>query len=502
MSLEVIHKVACPLCSASLRSRKPIAVGTPLRCPGCKQSFHVGSSSTAITSSPATDAPVQFIPIDDPGKSNVLRLVLVGGVGMLGLVAAFLAWRLFAPDPPSTKTKKQGQPEQALVVSKPATPVEVAPLIALTADEEAKTKAAVQKGVAWLRAKQWPDGTWTSHGLPEGETAMTGLVLLEAGVPAEDPALKKAAAWLRATLSRTTHTYSLALTILFLDKLKDPQDEDLLREIALRLVAGQRLQGGWEYNCPTLTAGENASLLAMLNDTKGKDVAAHRRQHDEAWNRMPTSMRAVTALAPIPKEQDPFYFRQGGDNSNTQFALLGLWTARRHGVPVDAALERVVHRFRRSQKADGSWVYNHTTDVSSPTMTCAGLLALAVGTGLSDDRTQNAADSDAVKKAFRVVGDQIGWPGEGVKAPPPSELYFLWSVERVGVLYHKAQIEDKDWYRWGASSLLPNQRPEGFWHTNLGHGSSPLTDTCFAILFLQRANLATDLSDKLRRAAP
>jgi hypothetical protein len=32
---------------------------------------------------------------------------------------------------------------------------------------------------------------------------------------------------------------------------------------------------------------------------------------------------------------------------------------------------------------------------------------------------------------------------------------------------------------------------------NKGPGSSPLSDTCFALLFLQRINLAKDLTDKL-----
>src|SRR5207302_4089676 len=47
----------------------------------------------------------------------------------------------------------------------------------------------------------------------------------------------------------------------------------------------------------------------------------------------------------------------GGDNSNTQFAILGLWAARRHGVPVEKALARADSRFRTSQNGDGGWGY-------------------------------------------------------------------------------------------------------------------------------------------------
>ena len=49
--------------------------------------------------------------------------------------------------------------------------------------------------------------------------------------------------------------------------------------------------------------------------------------------------------------------QMAGDNSNTQFAALALWVARRHGLPVDLALQRAEAHFRRSQQADGGWSY-------------------------------------------------------------------------------------------------------------------------------------------------
>ena len=49
----------------------------------------------------------------------------------------------------------------------------------------------------------------------------------------------------------------------------------------------------------------------------------------------------------------------GDDNSNTQFATLALWVARRHGLPVDHALARIDSRFRHSQGADGGWGYRY-----------------------------------------------------------------------------------------------------------------------------------------------
>jgi len=76
-------------------------------------------------------------------------------------------------------------------------------------------------------------------------------------------------------------------------------------------------------------------------------------------------------------------------------------------------------------------------------------------------------------------------------------LYFLWSLERVAVLYNLPTIGDKDWYRWGAQVLVGNQGNKGNW-TNGGYvGSTSIIDTCMALLFLKRANLVKDLTAKL-----
>ena len=79
-------------------------------------------------------------------------------------------------------------------------------------------------------------------------------------------------------------------------------------------------------------------------------------------------------------------------------------------------------------------------------------------------------------------------------------MYFLWTVERVAVLFQLPKIDGKDWYQWGVRMLRANQRNDGSWTSGKGHGSTTFTDTCFALLFLQRANFVQDLTDKLSEA--
>jgi hypothetical protein len=57
------------------------------------------------------------------------------------------------------------------------------------------------------------------------------------------------------------------------------------------------------------------------------------------------------------------------------------------------------------------------------------------------------------------------------------------------------QLDGKDWYQWGAEIVLKNQGGDGLWRGSYADGGA---DTCFALLFLKRSNLARDLSANLR----
>ena len=203
-------------------------------------------------------------------------------------------------------------------------------------------------------------------------------------------------------------------------------------------------------------------------------------------------------------------FNPGGwDNSNTQFAVLALWVAQRHGVSIDRPAQLVEQHFRKTQHADGpdstgnnqnlggSWLYDANGNSSRwPSMTCAGLLALAVGHGLTESHTEKAKplDDQAIQRALAMLAREIDLPGE----PRPHDLYFLWSLERVAPsLYDLAKIGGKDWYAWGRKDLLAKQQKDGSWTDGGYYGSNNILDTCFALLFLKQANLAKDLTNKL-----
>jgi hypothetical protein len=65
----------------------------------------------------------------------------------------------------------------------------------------------------------------------------------------------------------------------------------------------------------------------------------------------------------------------------------------------------------------------------------------------------------------------------------------------MGVAMDLKTIGGKDWYAWGSEVILATQLPDGSWHGNRMFGDA---DTCFALLFLTRANLTKDLTASLR----
>ena len=329
----------------------------------------------------------------------------------------------------------------------------------LPAALQAQVNEAVDRGIVFLFKTQGIWGTWTDDAKkhPIGYAALPGLTLLECGEPKDHPAVRPAASFVRQNCARLDATYELALAILFLDRLGDPADEKLIQTLALRLIAGQSSTGGWNYHCPILSSQQSQQLLAALRGDFKKASAS------------------LAPLRNLPVNREP------SDNSNSQFATLALWVAQRHGLPVRRTLARIALRFDTSQNRDGSWGYRYRYgggEPESPSMTCVGLLGLAIGHGVAADNEANEIPTLALDRAqaaavaafhppssflllalerverkqarerakkrgndprilngFLALSKHVGEPVGRTKAIPQHDLYFMWSLERVAVLY-------------------------------------------------------------------
>src|SRR5262249_41919111 len=120
-----------------------------------------------------------------------------------------------------------------------------------------------------------------------------------------------------------------------------------------------------------------------------------------------------------------------------------------------------------------------------------------------DKPGRDFSKDQCVQNALLYVGSQIGHPtGRRIQPGGGQQFvalgkgyYFLWSLERMAVAYGLQTVGKKDWSAWGAELILATQHPEGGWHGEYTAGG---VDTCFALLFLRRANLALDLTSSLK----
>jgi hypothetical protein len=410
---------------------------------------------------------------------------------------------------------------------------------ALPKEDQDKVDRAIDKGIAILKRKQTKEGDWPQAFQGEffvGQCALPAYALLEAGVPVDDPVILKAAKYLRPRVRNNGFTYELSLALLFFDRLGDPQDEKLIQSLAARLIAGQHYSGGWSYRCPVGKPDKEVALLKALKDLeKGVAEGKSPRQvyHDAAIPRVWMGLAVFQAKIALEETESqptgnrgglftegypPFGFTARTDNSNTQFALLALWRAQQRDIPMKRTFALLVERFERSQYADGWWSYGYNPALGTMkhpfsfsrlyrSMVCAGLLSLAIGQGLKSP-TLGARlpeqESSRMLDGLAALYSEIGSPTGQMKiSAPPQNLYFLWSVERVGMLYDLPAIGDKDWYRWGAEMLIANQSASGKWWAgqppapDFGPEYGDVLNTAFALLFLKHAHPMKELTAKL-----
>ena len=70
-----------------------------------------------------------------------------------------------------------------------------------------------------------------------------------------------------------------------------------------------------------------------------------------------------------------------GDNSNTQYALLGLQAGSDLGVPIDPSVWELARSYwEHCQQRDGSWAYTPESTMPTASMTCAGISSLVATT--------------------------------------------------------------------------------------------------------------------------
>ncbi|MCK6484724.1 MAG: DUF4159 domain-containing protein [Phycisphaerae bacterium] len=270
-----------------------------------------------------------------------------------------------------------------------------------------------------------------------GAEALAALALLNAGVATDDPVVVQALDRLAQT--RDTVTYNISLKIAALAHADPVRYRDAIHTAAKKLARMQLNNGMWTYSSQDIRASVG-----------------------------------------------------GGDNSNTQFALYGLHEAARVGAPIEQNVwRRAAAHWERTQRPDGGWTYSprHQQPAGYGSMTAAGVASLLI-CGESLNRSLEGPYTDgACARCGRYATNPrlaagLKWLGRNFDARRnPNHhtyvYYWLYGVERVGMLSGLKQFGTHDWYREGAAYLVRAQRGDGSWNGSV-------VDTSFALLFLAK----------------
>ena len=199
---------------------------------------------------------------------------------------------------------------------------------------------------------------------------------------------------------------------------------------------------------------------------------------------------------------------QPGDNSNTQYALLGLHAASEVGVPVKPEVWALARAYwEKSQKHDGSWAYTPDSAASTASMTCAGISSLII-TGLKRFQGQEFLQGETIQNCGKggvspSLQRGIDWlashfqVGQNYGNGQQWKFYYLYGLERAGRLAGLRFFGQHDWYRLGAEELVHEQNKlSGFWQGALIESDRTVA-TSFALLFLAKGR-APVLVNKLR----
>jgi hypothetical protein len=339
---------------------------------------------------------------------------------------------------------------------------------ALAADAELtsdQVRSSLARGMGYLASQQVSDGSFLTGGLgrgayPIGPTALATLALLNAGMDTNDRVIGRALHYLR-TYREPSGTYETSLMIMALVAAKQ-WDHDKLRIASL----AQKLED------MQTTKGLNAG---MWNYGRGQLGGGHE------------------------------------DNSNTQFAILGLREAAVAGVRVKRRTwELASEHFIDTQNDDGGWGYHANELNSTGSMTCSGIGSLVICDQMlgssGDDLTADGAPKccNPAPRANRALRRGVQWlsryfaigvnPGHGTTWV----LYYLYGVERAGRLSGQRFFGQHDWYREGSGWLLEGQTlKDGSWNaTFTAIETDKVVASSFALLFLSKG-LAPVLINKL-----
>ncbi|HEX8524742.1 MAG TPA: DUF4352 domain-containing protein [Tepidisphaeraceae bacterium] len=338
--------------------------------------------------------------------------------------------------------------------------------VGLTAEQ---VNTAIDKGAAFLwQYIQSEDVARRKHPFgSEREHVLAALALVHSNAHKRFPDFD---GQLRQFLAKfdpveASDTYEIGLYCMLVESYGDPTFVPQLRRASQWLIENQGPDGTWGYGVHL-----DPKLFKQDEQKKVLQVAGGR------------PLDGSDTAAPLARST-PWEKGMDGDNSVSQYALLGLHAASRSRAKPSAEIwTRALKAHQSRQGDDGGWAYRSPSS-SYGSMTCAGICALALAR-----HELNLTDSAIEQQIERG----LGWLNANfsVTAHPKSSegwlYYYLYSVERAGRILDTEFIGEHEWYPQGAAFLVKEQDAAGGWKGVREESDTRLASS-FAMLFLTRA---------------
>src|SRR6185503_267231 len=365
--------------------------------------------------------------------------------------------------------------------------------------DQRRIDEAIKKGIEFVKGvESIPAGF--SFG-PKDSDELILLTYAHAGLP--DTAPKVQELLQKAMEGPLESTYQVSLLAMALEEFNRVKYQVRIFQCAQFLVDNQCKNGQWSYGKPTIAAMETPTGVPPAT-ASGGPKSGTREFTPPGAKEKPKVLRKI----PVRKTRDGI---AAGDNSNSQYAALGLRACHDAGIILPKEVLTAARNWwvesqigaKDNSVSTGKitgvpqgWCYRgyhhdlkycKNPDTAYASMTAGGVGALAIldsllGREWKSDKT--------VLNGLAWLAKNWSWtenvgPSEiGGGKPKSWLLYHFYAIERMGMLLDTPKVGDNDWYLEGAAILLDAQKPAGSWL--MSDGGKPLWDTCFAILFLKR----------------
>lgn len=351
---------------------------------------------------------------------------------------------------------------------------------AVAAPAPATSKEALERGLAWLKAQQKPDGSWSDNRYP----ALTALPLwcfAQSDFPGKDDIIKKGLAFILSTRQEDggfyrvlpgrgggLSNYNTAICLAALSALNDPSLAPALLKARRFLAAAQYLgddlnSGGMGYDAKserpysdlnnTVWAVEAMRLSEKVEDLRPAGTA----KADLNWEAVQKYLaRCQNGEAAGTNEAGGFSYRPNESKAGVQTNAQGVVVFRSYGTMTYAGVLSLVYakvdRTDARVKSALDWAVNHWTLDENPGMGKEGQYYF-----------------------YNILSKALTASGRTELKMPGQEKPLAW----------RQALADK---------LISLQQPgaekgQGFWVNNAGRWqeSDPVLVTCYSLLALQYA---------------